>query len=486
MQDRSFPPAAEAPAAMTQQQQQQQQKEQQAEGVAVVGGGLVGALAACFLARRGYQVDVYEAREDIRTAQLVQGRSINLALSSRGRAALRAVGLEEALLSNHGLPMRGRMLHTTTGDTRHVLYDPQHHQCIYSVGRKYLNEVLLSAAEKFPNVRLHFNHKLVAADLHKGNMVFQILDNGLRVEKSASLVVGADGAFSAVRRQMMKAPLFQYSQRYIEHGYLELCIPPTADGKFAMAEQYLHIWPRGSFMMIALPNQDRSWTVTLFMPFEQFEALDTPQRLLDFFGEYFADSIPLIGSKKLVKDFFATKPSPLVSIKCKPYHVGSSTVIIGDAAHAMVPFYGQGMNAGFEDCLLLDELLASKGQAEALFEFSRLRSPDAHAIVDLAMYNYIEMRDLVTRSSFLIRKRVDLVLQRLMPALWVPLYTSVTFSSMRYHKCLQNKHWQDKVMQRVATGATVVAVAAAAALVWGGVRLLLQEVGPLRWLPQLA
>ncbi|KAG8258408.1 hypothetical protein J6590_030756 [Homalodisca vitripennis] len=248
----------------------------------------------------------------------------------------------------------------------------------------------------------------------------------------------------------MKRPMFDYNQTYIQHGYMELCIPPTQDGQFAMKPNYLHIWPRGSFMMIALPNQDCSWTVTLFMPFSQFSALDSPVRLLNFFHTHFPDSISLIGKEKLVHDYFAASPSNLVSVKCGPYNVGSSAVLIGDAAHAMVPFYGQGMNAGFEDCQLLDRILTESGWdlQTALPQFSSFRRPDAHAICDLAMYNYVEMRDLVTRQSFLWRKRLDNALYWMFPSLWVPLYNSVTFSDMRYSHCASNKRWQDKMVSR--------------------------------------
>ncbi|XP_049962383.1 kynurenine 3-monooxygenase-like [Schistocerca serialis cubense] len=427
----------------------------QPRSVAIVGGGLVGSLSACFFAKRGFQVDLYEYREDIRRTEHVRGRTINLTLSARGQAALRRLGLERALVAEHGVALRGRMVHHAAGAGAGALtavpYDPVDNQCIYSISRRYLNEVLLTATEKYPNVRLHFRHKLVAINFKENQMTFQVGEENSQVQRSASLVVGADGAFSAVRRQMMKAPLFQYSQRYIEHGYLELCIPPTADGKFAMAEQYLHVWPRGSFMMIALPNQDCSWTVTLFMSFEQFEALDTTKALLDFFGQHFPDALPLIGTERLIKDYFSTKPSPLISIKCNPYHVGSSVIIVGDAAHAMVPFYGQGMNAGFEDCLILDNLMQQYNEnfSKVLPKYSEIRNKDAEAICDLAMYNYYEMRDLMNHKSFLLRKKLDNALYQIIPKLWIPLYISVTFTSEGYSWCLKNKYWQDKAIRAV-------------------------------------
>uniref|UniRef100_A0A2A4JYU4 FAD-binding domain-containing protein n=1 Tax=Heliothis virescens TaxID=7102 RepID=A0A2A4JYU4_HELVI len=217
-----------------------------------------------------------------------------------------------------------------------------------------------------------------------------------------------------------------------------------------MPANYLHIWPRGEFMMIALPNQDASWTVTLFMPFSKFKNLDTEEKLIAFFEKYFPDSIPLIGKDKLVEDFFAGSASPLVAIKCRPYHVEDKALLIGDAAHAVVPFYGQGMNAGFEDCSLLDELFQKHNDnlAAILNEFSDTRWEDTFAISDLAMYNYIEMRDLVTRPSYRLRKAMDDFIFWLLPNFWVPLYNSVTFSTMPYSRCIKNREWQDKVLKK--------------------------------------
>ncbi|KAK3916302.1 Kynurenine 3-monooxygenase, partial [Frankliniella fusca] len=389
---------------------------------------------------------------DPRLSTVAQGRSINLAMSRRARAALALVGLEGDLL-RHGIPMRARMIHGPAGDTREIPYDPRTNQCIYSVGRKFLNDILLSAAEKNPNVRLHFEHKMTGGDLDEGRIEFERRDGGgggtAPVEAVGDLVVGCDGAYSGVRRLFMKKPMFNFSQTYIEHGYMELRIPPASDGEFAMPPNFLHIWPRGEFMMIALPNQDRSWTVTLFMPFAQFEAITTDRELLAFFERHFVDSLPLLGEDALVRDFFRSKPQPLVSVKCRPYHAGR-TLLLGDAAHAMVPFYGQGMNAGFEDVRLLAGLMDALGGDEGdlpavLRRFSEHRNPDAEAICDLAMYNYIEMRDLVNRPSFLLRKKLDNALYALFPDVWVPLYNAVTFSDMRYSECVRNRMWQDQV-----------------------------------------
>ncbi|KOB75248.1 Kynurenine 3-monooxygenase [Operophtera brumata] len=261
-------------------------------------------------------------------------------------------------------------------------------------------------SENYGNVERFFHHKLSEANLKNGSLKFINTVSKEDVDVKADLIIGADGAFSSVRKSMMKEPLFDFSQKYIEHG--------------------------GEFMMIALPNQDCSWTVTLFMPFIHFKSIDTEDKLVQFFDKYFMDSIPLIGKKKLIQDFF-----------------GDKALIIGDAAHAVVPFYGQGMNAGFEDCTLLDQLFQKYDSdlQKILPEFSDTRWEDTFAISDLAMYNYIEMRDLVTRPSYRIRKAVDDFIFWLFPNLWVPLYNSVTFSTMPYSHCVKNRQWQDKVLK---------------------------------------
>ncbi|XP_055374132.1 kynurenine 3-monooxygenase [Condylostylus longicornis] len=416
--------------------------------VAIIGGGLVGSLTSLFLAKLNYNVNIYEYREDIRKVEQAKGRSINLALSVRGFKALEEVGLKDVLLK-HGIPMKGRMLHDLNGQTTFVPYDSVTNQCIYSIGRKFLNEVLLTAGEKYTNIKRNFKQKLISANLKDGSLKFRNCENNEEYTKQADLVIGCDGAYSQVRRNMLNSPGFNFSQTYIEHGYIELCIP-AENNEFAIPANYLHVWPRGKFMMIALPNQDKSWTVTLFMPFHKFESIKNEKNLLEFFNQYFPDAIPLIGEERLIKDFFNAIPQHLVSIKCYPYNVSSKALLLGDAAHAMVPFYGQGMNAGFEDCTILYEILCrtNKDLEGAITEFSETRWENAHAICDLAMYNYVEMRDLVTKRSFLLRKKLDTILYQIFPQTWIPLYNSVSFTSMQYKKCIENRKWQDTVLRR--------------------------------------
>ncbi|XP_011257950.1 kynurenine 3-monooxygenase isoform X1 [Camponotus floridanus] len=416
--------------------------------IAIVGGGLVGALAACFFAKRGHQVVVYEYRSDLRMEDS-SGQSINLALSFRGREALRAVDLEDTLVKQNATSMRGRMLHDKNGNLKEVLYDNVKGNCIYSINRRYLNVILLDAAEKYPKVQINFNKKLVDANLDKGKMKFLNVKTGTIEDAEADLIIGADGAYSKVRKIMTKRPLFNYIQTYIEHGYVELSVPAGKNNEFAMSGNNLHIWPRGEFMMTSLPNKDRTFTGNLFAPFHVLEKLKTSVALLKFYNKHFPDLLRLIGEQRLVQQFFEREPQTLISIKCKPYHVGKTALIIGDAAHAMVPFYAQGMNAGFEDVLLLDELMECYNSdfAKILPKFSELRCDDGHAICDLAMYNYLEMRDLVMRKSFLLRKFVDKILYTFIPNSWIPLYFSVHFTRMSFRECIAHKEWQDKVLR---------------------------------------
>ncbi|KAK9884504.1 hypothetical protein WA026_007345 [Henosepilachna vigintioctopunctata] len=406
----------------------------------------VGSLCACFLAKRGYQIQVYEAREDLRKAKHQRGKSINLALSHRGRFALRSVGLEEKVLEN-AVPMEGRLLHSISNATKSIAYDKHTNQCIYSVSRNILNEILLTAAEKYPNVKLFFQCKLKDVFLKEGKCVIYDSKTKEILNIEADLIIGADGAFSRVRRCLQQTPLFHLNQSYIEHGYLELSVP--SERGHLLVPNLLHIWPRGEFMMIALPNSDGSWTVTLFMSLEKFKEIDSKKKLKIFFEQHFPDAIDIIGKEALEREFLSSSPNYFISLKCNPYHFQDRALIIGDAAHAMVPFYGQGMNCGFEDCTVLDQLLEVHGKCSfdiVLEKFTQRRREDVHAICDLAMYNYIEMRDLVTRPTFHARKIIDDFLYKLLPTIWLPLYNSVSFTNTRYSVCMRNRQWQNKVL----------------------------------------
>ncbi|XP_078085772.1 kynurenine 3-monooxygenase [Mustelus asterias] len=429
--------------------------------VAIVGGGLVGALNACFFAKRGFQVELYEARKDVRTAKDVRGRSINLALSYRGRQALKAIGMEDQVVSK-GIPMRGRMIHSLAGKKSSISYGTSN-QYILSVDRANLNRTLLFAASQYPNVMLNFEEKLQQYNADNGILTFMRPD-GSTHEVSHDLVVGCDGAFSTTRKQFMRQTRFDYSHVYVPHGYMELTIPPK-NGDFAMEPNFLHIWPRNTFMMIALPNMDTSFTCTLFMPFEEFEKLTTGDEVILFFKKYFPDSIPLLGVEALKQDYFRLPAQAMISVKCSSYNIGCKSMLMGDAAHAVVPFYGQGMNAGFEDCIVFDELMDQfdNDLSQCLPAFSRLRVPDCHAIADLAMYNYVEMRKHVNSRWFIFRKFVDNILHFCLPRTIVPLYTMVTFTRIRYHEVIQRSKWQSTIINTVlfvmGSSATVIGTA---------------------------
>ncbi|VDK52933.1 unnamed protein product [Anisakis simplex] len=415
--------------------------------VVIAGAGLVGALNACYFAKRGWQVEVYEARKDIRTMEHVQGRSINLALSERGKSALSAVGLSDYIV-NEGVKMDARLVHGIDGvstDRQPYGHPGQH---IVSINRRHLNEVMISQAEKYEEVNFFFEHKVLKVDLDSKQLILKRMEDGEEICVRADLICACDGAYSAIRRALSTQPCFDYSQEYIEHGYIELNILPKND-QFALEPNVFHLWPRGNFCLIALANIDKTFTVTIFAPFQIFEQhMSDDESIVDFFTKNFPDATELIGTESLLETFHRVKPLPLVSIKCKPHNFGDCVLLMGDAAHAMVPFYGQGMNAGFEDCLVLSEVLDQIGDkdiAGVLKHYSAKRVKDAHAINDLAMYNYCELRDLVNHASFKLRRKFDLFLNRIFPRIWIPLYGMVTFSRIRYHEVIERKKRQDRV-----------------------------------------
>ena len=432
--------------------------------VAVIGGGLVGSLQALLLAKRGFEVDLYERRKDIRSKEQVQGRSINLSLSHRGMEALKELGLENIVLKN-ALPMYARKIHSLTGKQSTMAYGTEN-QCIYSVDRQKLNKLLLDYADRNPRIRIYFQHQLVRANLGDKKLTFHQLGPKkqdtveLTVEKN--FIFGCDGAFSSIRRQMMRWGKMDYSQEYIEHGYKELTMPP-ANETFAMDEKCLHIWPRGEFMMIALPNMDCSFTLTLFMPYSVFQSIETEENLLTFFMMHFHDSVGLIGIDRLIQDFFKNPTSSLISVKCNPHFMADSTVILGDAAHAVVPFYGQGMNAGFEDCLIFNECLVKLDNSLMLAakRYNDIHWRDCHAIADLSMYNYLEMRSHVNHWMFWFRKKIDNMLYFFLPGMFIPLYTMVAFTRIPYSQVVSRNVWQRRF---VNYGLFVIKIGAVAGL----------------------
>jgi len=416
----------------------------------VVGAGLGGALMAGLLARRGWRVSVFERRPDPRLHGFAGGRSINLALSARGIAGLERLGVADRVLADV-IPMRGRMMHAVDGSLTFQPYSKERDRAINSVSRSGLNLVLLESLADRPGVELRFSHRALDVDLDRPAVRFLDEDADAEIEAQADLVIGADGAFSAIRQRMQKQPRFDYSQSYLEHGYRELSIPPTSEGEFALDPHALHIWPRGGFMMIALPNPDRSFTCTLFWPFADakvsFEAVRTPKEIRTTFAREFPDAMPLMPD--LVEEYQRNPVGSMVTIRCGPWTHAGRVALIGDAAHAIVPFYGQGMNAAFEDGVVLDECLERHGDADlgaALADYDARRKANADAIADMALTNFIEMRDRVASKRFLLRKKFEKLLHRLLPAWYVPLYDMVSFSTIPYAEARARARRQHRIV----------------------------------------
>jgi kynurenine 3-monooxygenase len=415
--------------------------------VTILGAGLVGSLLALYMIRRGYHVQVYEKRSDMRRIRQDGGRSINLALSDRGLRALREVGLDDKVTSLM-IPMKGRMVH---GEDNSIRFQPygKEGQYINSIPRGLLNELMMNEAEE-KGARFHFGKRCADANLSANSVLIEDIGTREVHEVTSDLILGADGAFSAIRSVMEKTDRFNYEQFYIDHGYKELTIPPTAEGHFAMEKNALHIWPRGHYMFIALPNPDKSFTCTLFFPFEgepSFASLNSPEKVEKFFRETFPDAMEMIPN--ITEQFYENPTSSLVTIRCYPW-VANRFLILGDASHAIVPFYGQGMNAGFEDCYLLDKTLNQYNDIdEALRAFQVSRKPDADAIAELALKNFVEMRDHVADPKFLLQKKIEAKLNERFPDQWIPLYSMVTFSHMPYSKAMQKGILQDKAMKKV-------------------------------------
>ena len=434
----------------------------------IVGAGLAGALMAVYLGRAGRRVRLFEKRPDPRRGDADSGRSINLALSARGLFALTQVEVA-AKVMEAAIPMRGRMIHALDGSLAYQAYGRNDDEAIHSVSRLGLNLVLLDAADALGNVEIHFDHRCTRYELNRDRLSFAVGPTGeKKVVERPGRIVGADGAFSAVRRALVSLDRFDYSQAYLEAGYKELTIPPTAAGEFALEPNALHIWPRGSFMMIALPNPDRSFTVTCFWPFagpNGFDSMITDDDVKSFFASTFADALPLMPS--LTQEFRANPVGSLCTIRTRPWHHGDRVVLIGDAAHAVVPFYGQGMNAAFEDCTILAEALETHGEdvGAAFREYDERHRVHVDALADLAIHNFVEMRDHVKRPSFRLRKKLDRVLSTLFPRLYKPLYGMVQFTRIPYADAVERARTQDRWLSFIGIALVFVAVVLAAWLI---------------------
>jgi kynurenine 3-monooxygenase len=417
--------------------------------VAIVGAGLTGSLLACFLARRGLTVDVYERRPDPRVAQVERGRSINLAISERGLNALRTIGLVDQVMAD-ALPMKGRMIHPVSGPLDFQQYSVTGDRAINSISRATLNNALLSAASQTAGVSVAFEHRLVELDSQAGQMVF-VTPEG-KVSASADVVLGADGAGSAVREQLLAEGIVAEDVDFLDYGYKELTIPAAA-GEFALDPGALHIWPRGNSMVIALPNPDRSFTCTVFWPSGSLDALVAPKEVEEHFRVNYPDLLPL--APNLADDYLHNPAGVIGSVHTVPWQAHGRTGLIGDAAHAIVPFYGQGANCAFEDVVELDRCLDDTGGswARALPLFEARRRENTEAIAEMALANFVEMRDKVASPVFRLTKRIEHTLERLLPGTYVSRYELVSFSNTPYAEVQRRVRRQHQLLGAGVVGA---------------------------------
>lgn len=416
--------------------------------ITILGAGLVGSLLSILLRKRGYKVTIYERRPDMRKEAIGAGRSINLAMSARGWHALELAGLKEEM-EKIAIPMYGRQLHQADGQTAFQPYS-KNNEAIYSVSRGELNKKLMTLAEK-EGVTIHFEHRCTKVDVAENTLHMQTAD-GNEKTITADLLFGADGAFSALRSSYAFLDRVNSSQHYIEHGYKELNIPAGNNGEWKMEKNALHIWPRKNYMLIALPNIDGSFTCTLFFPFggnPSFEQLQTETDVTQFFNTHFADAVPLMPT--LLHDYFANPTASLVTTHIYPWKYKNQSCLIGDAAHAIVPFYGQGMNAGFEDCSVLSGLMNKHNENwEAILdEYQTLRKPNGDAVAALALNNFIEMRDKVADPYFLERKKIEKELGKKYPDVFVSVYEMVSFTHLPYNTALNCIQAQDKLLGKI-------------------------------------
>ena len=425
------------------------------EKILIVGAGLCGSMLALRMAQRGYQVGVYESRSDLRKSDISYGRSINLALSNRGLKALRLAGVEEKA-RELCIPMKGRLMHDVASNTFESNYSGREGEFINSISRGDLNGLLLTEAEKYSDVKIHFNTRCLEIDIETKIASFQSFDSEKQFTVQADVIFGTDGAGSSLRKSYEKQfPEFSVTQDFLTHGYKELEIPADKNGNHVISKEHLHIWPRGDYMLIALPNMDGSFTVTLFLSYSEglynFDNLITEEKIIEFFKKDFPDTLSLIPD--VLKEFENNPTGKLGTIKCYPWSYKGNTLLLGDSSHAIVPFYGQGMNASFEDVYVFDNVLNQfEGDWSTVFsEFQKQRKIDTDAIADLAIDNYYEMRDHVANPLFKEKRIVEMNLEKYFPTEYFSKYSLVTFNEyIGYHEAMTKGRAQDKVLLKMA------------------------------------
>jgi kynurenine 3-monooxygenase len=426
--------------------------------IAIVGAGLAGSLLAIYLAKKGFKVDVYEHRPDMRKHNIDGGRSINLALSTRGIHALKEVGLYEEI-KKISIPMYGRMIHSSEGELTSQRYGKDDTEYINAVSRAELNKALMNLAEGYDDVKIHFNQRCTGIDFETGEILLHDEEENKSYRVQPETTIAADGATSPIRHSMLRLPRFNFSQEYENYSYKELIIPPDANGSFLIEKNALHIWPRGSFMLIALPNLDGSFTCTLFLAYDyslggknSFEYLQSRELVLQFFNSQFHDAADLM--PELIKDFFGNPTGSLITVKCYPWVVEDKSALLGDSAHAIVPFFGQGMNAAFEDCTYMNECIGKHcdNWTKVFNEFQKIRKSNSDAIADLAQANFIEMRDLVAAPRFQLKKKIEAELFKRFPEKFIPKYSMVTFHRFPYETALRRGKIQETILQELSEG----------------------------------
>jgi len=425
----------------------------QAETITLIGAGLNGPLLALELAKRGFKVKIFERRPDMRCVRMSAGRSINLALSTRGIHALSQAGLWNDMRKII-IPMKGRMMHSASSELTFQPYGKDESEVINSISRANLNIALMDAAEA-AGVKIFFQQRCTGIDLKAGALQLRDERSGTDRVVETNVVIGCDGSASAIRNEMLKLNRFNFSQQYLDYGYKELTIPAGPEGKHVLEINALHIWPRGNYMLIALPNVDGTFGCILFLPFEgpdSFDRLSTASDVQNFFHSRFPDAVTLMSD--LVNNFFANPTGAMVTVKCSPWHVEGRVLLLGDAAHAIVPFFGQGINCGFEDCTCLLELLDRYGPdwIRIFAELEHARRVNTDAIADLAVENFVEMRDRVADPRFLLRKKVELALEARFPKNFVPKYAMVTFHRIPYSVALSRGIAQERILADLCAG----------------------------------
>jgi kynurenine 3-monooxygenase len=416
--------------------------------IAVIGSGLVGSLLAIYLKKAGHTVHVYDRSPDIRKINF-SGRSINLVMSNRGWKTLEDIGLEDEI-KKIGIPVDKRAIHIVDHDLNYQYYGKEG-EAIFSLSRGILNRKMIDLAEE-AGVEFFFEQKIWDVTLSTATLHIGESERGEWTEVNYDMVFGADGAFSRIRHRMQRQSMFNYSQEFLDIGYKELNIPANADGTHKLDKHSLHIWPRGKYMLMALPNLDGSFTCTFFMPFEgenSFESLKTIDDVTSFFTKNLPDTIDVI--PKLAEDFFKNPTSTLVTMKCFPWTFEDKIALIGDACHAIVPFYGQGMNAGFEDITVLNQMMTKYGNDWKMIfsEYEKSRKPNADAIAELSYRNFMEMSSKTADEKFLLQKKIEKHFANKFPDKWIPLYSRVTFSHRPYSEALAIGDFQDGIMKQI-------------------------------------